>query len=118
MKFTYVTKLATLSTLSVLFAGCVSVETKREAFPRMYDDDSKPLSIVVVPAINKTTAADAGDLVNVTLTQPIADSGYYVLPIAIVSEIFSREGIVAGEQLLNAPMSIFRNNFGSLRIRF
>ena len=60
-------------------AGCASVETKREAFPLMYDENYKPLSILVAPAINKSTAADAGELINVTLTQPLADNGFYVL---------------------------------------
>jgi hypothetical protein len=102
----------------VLLVGCASFQTKREAYPLMYSSDSKPLSIVVVPAINKTTAADAADLVNVTLTQPIADNGYYVLPIAVVSEIFKNEGIVAGEQLMSAPMSVFKNNFGADAVLF
>lgn len=103
---------------SIFLAGCASVETKQQAFPSMYDENIKPLTIVVAPAINKTTAADAAELINVTLTQPIADNGYYVLPIAIVSEIFSREGVVAGEQLLGAPMSVFKNNFGADAVLF
>jgi hypothetical protein len=102
----------------VVLAGCASVETKREAFPRMYDADQKPLTIVVVPAINKTTASDAPELINATLTQPLADHGYYVLPIAITSEIFNREGIVAGEQLLSAPMSVFKRSFGADAVLF
>jgi len=101
-----------------ILSGCASVETKFEAFPKMYDENQKPLSIVVVPSINKTTAADAAELINSTLTQPFADNGYYVLPIAISSEIFKREGVVAGEQLINAPMSVFKNNFGADAVLF
>lgn len=101
-----------------LFAGCASVETKSEAFPLMYDSSYKPLSVLVAPAINKSTAADAGELINVTLTQPLADNGYYILPIAIASEVFKAEGIVAGEQLLAAPMSVFKNNFGADAVLF
>ena len=101
-----------------ILSGCASVETKLEAFPKMYDENQKPLSIVVVPSINKTTAADAAELINSTLTQPFADNGYYVLPIAISSEIFKREGVVAGEQLINAPMSVFKNNFGADAVLF
>lgn len=101
-----------------LFAGCASVETKKEAFPLMYESNYKPLSVLVAPAINKSTAADAGELINVTLTQPLADNGYYILPIAIASEVFKAEGIVAGEQLLAAPMSVFKNNFGADAVLF
>jgi len=112
-------KLLVVSVLALLIvSGCASVETKLEAFPKMYDVNQKPLSIVVIPSINKTTAADAAELINATLTQPFADQGYYVLPIAISSEIFKREGIVAGEQLLNAPMSVFKKNFGADAVLF
>jgi hypothetical protein len=112
-------KFFSVAAIAVFFlSGCASIETKMEAFPKMYDENSKPLSIVVVPSINKTTAADAAELINATLTQPFADSGYYVLPIAISSEIFRREGVVAGEQLLSAPMSIFKDNFGADAVLF
>ncbi|MDB0050894.1 DUF799 domain-containing protein [Pseudomonadales bacterium] len=103
--------------VAIFATGCTGVQTESEAYPRMYNGE-RPLSIVVVPAINKTTAADAGDLMNVTLTQPLADNGYYVLPIAIASEIFKKEGIVAGEQLLGVPTSIFRNGFGADAVLF
>ena len=67
-----------------LLQGCVGLETKQEAFPLMYPPHEKPVSMVVVPAINKSTAADAAELINSTLTMPFADNGYYVLPISIV----------------------------------
>lgn len=111
-------KVVLAAVIFAALAGCASVETKREAFPLMYDENYKPLSILVAPAINKSTAADAGELINVTLTQPLADNGFYVLPIAIVSEIFQAEGIVAGEQLLAAPMSVFSENFGADAVLF
>jgi hypothetical protein len=111
-------KVVLAAVIFAALAGCASVETKREAFPLMYDEDYKPLSILVAPAINKSTAADAGELINVTLTQPLADNGFYVVPIAIVSEIFQSEGIVAGEQLLAAPMSVFSENFGADAVLF
>jgi len=85
--------------------GCAEIETKSEAYPKMYSESEKPLSILVLPAVNKSTAADAGDLLNSTLTIPFADNGYYVMPISIVSDIFKREGIVEGAQLLGLPLT-------------
>jgi hypothetical protein len=38
--------------------------------------DKKPLSILVVPAINESTAADAADLLNVTVAQLFTNQGY------------------------------------------
>jgi len=108
MKF----RLLMLASLMLIIVGCAEIETKQDAFPKMYSAE-KPLSILVLPAINKSTAADAGDLLNSTLTIPFADNGYYIMPISIVSDIFKREGIVEGAQLAGLPSSIFRANFGA-----
>ena len=89
------------------------METKQEAYPSMYDLGLKPVSIVVVPAINRTTAADAGDLITATLPQPFADNGYYVLPLPIVHKIFQEEGVVDGRQMIDVPATTFRNAFGA-----
>lgn len=97
----------------LLLQGCISMETKKEAFPMMYPPYEQPISMVVVPAINKSTAADASELINSTLTMPFADNGYYILPISIVSEIFAKEGILEGSQIIGLPASVFKNNFGA-----
>lgn len=99
--------------------GCSSVQmgTKRDAYPLMYTD-KKPISMLVVPAINESTAADAGDLLNVTVAQPFADHGYYVFPIPIVAEIFKREGIIEGTQVKGLPTSVFKKNFGADSVLF
>ncbi len=106
-------QLALLMSVIFFMVGCAEIETKSEAYPKMYSESEKPLSILVLPAVNKSTAADAGDLLNSTLTIPFADNGYYVMPISIVSDIFKREGIVEGAQLLGLPSSVFRSNFGA-----
>jgi len=80
--------------------------------------EKKPLTILVVPAINESTAADAGDLLNVTVTQPFTNHGYYVLPMPIVASIFKNEGILEGTQLKGLPTEIFKNNFGADAVLF
>ncbi len=99
--------------LMILVTACAEIQTKGEAFPKMYSETEKPVSILVVPAINKSTAADAATLVNSTLTVPFVDNGYYVLPISIVSDIFEREGIVEGTQIKGLPLEVFKSNFGA-----
>ena len=99
--------------LIFLVTACAEVQTKGEAFPKMYSESEKPVSIVVVPAINKSTAADAANLVNSTLTIPFADNGYYVLPVSIVSDIFRREGLIEGSQLQGIPLSMFKTSIGA-----
>jgi hypothetical protein len=101
--------------LAIAISGCSTVETmgtKRDAYPAMYGPN-KPVSIVVVPAINESTAAEAGDLLNVTVAQPFDNHGYYVLPMPIVADIFRREGILEGTQVKGIPASVFKKNFGA-----
>lgn len=108
-------RITLLSLLALLFLlqGCTGLETKKEGFPMMYPPYEQPVSMVIVPAINKSTAADAAELMNSTLTMPFADNGYYVLPISIVSNIFAREGIIEGSQIVGLPASVFKSNFGA-----
>jgi len=105
--------------ISIIFigVGCATVETKNEAFPKMYGE-SRPDSILVLPAVNKSTAADATDFINSTLTQPLADAGYYVFPLPLSAMIFNREGILDGTQLMGMPKAVFKKNFGADSVLF
>jgi len=102
-----------------LMTGCATtpIGTRAEAFPSMYSE-KKPTSMLVVPVINNSTAADAGDLLNVTVAQPFVDHGYYVFPVPVVAEIFQREGVIEGAQARSLPMGLFRKNFGADSVLF
>lgn len=109
-----------LSAVALLgLAGCSSVQmgTKRDAYPLMYTDQ-KPVSMLVVPAINESTAANAGDLLNVTVAQPFANHGYYVFPVPVVADIFKREGILEGTQVKGLPAALFKKSFGADSVLF
>ena len=112
-------KLIIILTTLALFAGCASNQwqTKIQAFPAMYDE-RQPLTIVVVPAINNTTAANASNYFNVTITEPISNKGYYPMPVEIVRDIFLKEGIVDSNMIKGMPTSIFKQNFGSDAVLF
>ena len=104
--------------LAVSFlSGCVEMGTKQDAFPSMYGPQ-KPVTILVVPAINESTAADAGDLLNVTVSQPFTNMGYYVVPMPIVADIFRNEGIIEGTQIKGLPTEVFKKNFGADAVLF
>lgn len=112
-------KLLITALVLVSLTACSGVKmgTKRDAYPHMYTA-KKPISLLIAPAINESTAADAGDLLNVTVAQPFANHGYYVLPIPIVAEIFKREGILEGLQVKGLPAGIFKKNFGADSVLF
>jgi hypothetical protein len=111
-------RLLLLALMATTLSGCMAVTgTKQDAFPAMYTD-RKPVSMLILPAINESTAANAPDLLNVTVTQPFANNGYYVMPVSIVSDIFKREGIIEGSQIKGLPTSIFKTNFGADSVMF
>lgn len=110
-------RVISVSLIIVFLSGCAEMGTKQDAYPSMYTD-RKPVSMLIVPAINESTAADAGDLLNVTVTQPFSNHGYYVMPMPIVADIFRREGILDGTQVKGLPTSIFKKNFGADSVLF
>ena len=54
---TTLTLLGLIVTVGFMLACGPKLTTKKESFPNIYDE--KPLSILVLPPINMTTAADA-----------------------------------------------------------
>jgi len=111
--------LITLALLGSILGGCATPTqylSKQDAFPAMYAQ--KPTSILVVPAINDSTAADAGDYYSATIAPYLSYSGYYVLPIEITTEILRSEGIQDGHQLLGVPAEKFGALFGADAVLF
>ncbi len=95
----------------LLTTGCVSRITKSDAFPDMYQE--RPLSILALPPINATTAADAKEYYSTTLAEPLSYMGYYILPIEVVASIMQQEGAYDTETLLQVPPQKFREYFGA-----
>jgi len=101
----------------LVMVGCKSTGvTKGEAYPNLYLE--KPQSILVVPVINRTTAADAPDLYATTIVQPLAEAGYYVFSIPFINEYFGQEGIVDGQQLEGVAPQRFNTLFGADSVLF
>jgi len=94
---------------AVLLTGC--------AAPAPYDytalRQAKPRSIVVLPPLNQTpeVTAPAGVLSSATL--PLAESGYYVLPVAVTDETFRENGIISAQDAQELPLDKLREIFGA-----
>lgn len=91
--------------------SCTKYVTKEEFAPKMYSE--KPLSVLVLPPINNSTAADAKDYYTTTVAEPLTNSGYYVCPIEIVNDILQQEGLYDTETMMNVPVEKFREYFGA-----
>lgn len=97
--------------LILLLSGCAPSTTKGNAYPEMYNE--KPVAILVVPAINHTTAADAPILYESTINEPLSNAGFYVLPIEVTDRFLRNEGLSDGEALKDIPPQKFAEPFGA-----
>jgi len=77
----------------------------------MYDE--RPMSILVLPPINESTAAEATEYYSTTIAEPLSLKGYYVLPLEVVFELLRQEGLFDAEMLLRVQPSKFREYFGA-----
>ncbi len=105
---------------TLLFAlflmSCGKVLTKSDAFPKMYDE--KPISILVLPPINESTAAEAKEFYLTTIAEPLSQTGYYVYPIEVVSDILNSEGLYDTEILDESAIPKFKEYFDADAVLF
>ena len=101
----------------LLLSACApKMSTKLAEFPMMYEE--RPASILILPPINESTAADAKEYYSTTIQEPLAFAGYYTFPYPITSEILKMEGIYDTELLVNLPLSKFKEYFGADAVLF
>lgn len=96
--------------LSLLaLAGC--------ATPQSYDysafRESKPRSILVLPPQNHTTDIKATNGLYAQVTMPLAESGYYVYPVAVVNETFRQNGVQQPAEIQALPAKKLQQIFGA-----
>lgn len=105
--------IAVLPVVAGLFglAGCTQYITKEEFAPKMYSDH--PASILVLPPINKSTAADAKEYYTTTVAEPLTNAGYYVFPMEVVYDILQQEGLFDTESMEHVPPQKFKEFLGA-----
>lgn len=97
--------------------GCApKAITKGEEFPLMYEET--PLTILIMPPMNESTAADAKEYYATTVQEILSHWGYYVFPYEITADILKMEGIYDAELVRNIPTSKFREYFGADAVLF
>jgi hypothetical protein len=83
--------------------------TKSTAYKGMYDE--QPLSVLVMPPINRSTNIEAKEFFHATLNVPIANAGYYVIPPFLSMEILKRESAYDSELFLTQSLKKFNEVF-------
>ena len=85
---------------AALFTGCVTVE------PYDYSalKQSAPRSILVLPPVNESLEEAGTYGYFTTVTQPLAELGYYVFPIGLVDEFLKANGLPTPHEMHQAPL--------------
>ncbi|EKC2495405.1 DUF799 domain-containing protein [Salmonella enterica] len=99
----------TLASLLVL-SGCAG---KKQLTDYSAFRESKPHSILVLPPKNQSPEVDASHSFLSTVTMPLAESGYYVFPVAVVEETFKQNGVTSPDDIHSVPLKKLHDIFGA-----
>jgi len=73
----------------------------------------QPRSILVLPPVNQSTDIRGTYGYLSTVTEPLAEMGYYVFPVAIVDQFLKDNGLPGPGEMQQAPLQKFAEIFGA-----
>ena len=101
-----------LVVIVAVLSGCAS-----PVKPTPYDYSafraSRPASILVLPPINNTPDIAASYSVLSHTTRPLAEAGYYVLPVTVVVDAFKENGVTDATEIHATEAAKLRSIFGA-----
>lgn len=99
--------------VALLVTGCAAA--KKDYGPYYAHE---PRSIVVVPALNETTALDAQSVYMTTVSRPLAERGFYVFPVFLTDLLLRDLGLPEAGLVHQLPVERFREHFGADAVLF
>ena len=72
-----------------------------------------PRSILVLPPLNESTAIEGTYSYLSTVTEPLAEMGYYVFPVAVLDHFFKENGMPTAGEMHQAPLHKIREIVGA-----
>ncbi len=96
-----------------LLAGCAA---KKMDYSTYFAHE--PRSILVVPAMNETTAVDAQAVFMTTVSQPLAERGFYVFPVYLTEALLRDLGLPEAGLVQQLPPERFFEHFGADAVLF
>ena len=95
---------------ATLLTGCAA---NRQQVDYSAFRESRPASILVLPPLNETLEVQASNAVLAQATLPLAESGYYVVPVAVMTETFRQNGLTTPTDIQNLPAKKLHDIFGA-----
>lgn len=110
MNITSRMRMALMVPFIVLLTACAAPKTPYDytAFKL-----SRPKSIVVLPPVNETPEVKATMGVMTSTIYPLAEAGYYVMPVSVVAETFRQNGMTQPEDIHAIPFTKLHEIFGA-----
>lgn len=96
--------------LALLASGCA---TKQKPYDYAEFKAARPASILVLPPMNSSSEVIAPYGMLAQATQPLAESGYYVIPVSLASETFKQNGLANAADIHEVPVKKLREIFGA-----
>lgn len=100
----------------LLLSACSPQISRLTAYEKLYEE--KPVSIMIMPPINKSTKVDAKMSFYNTLAIPLADNGYYAYPQYISMQVMKDQSAYDAELLIDKSMSIVNQTLGADAVLF
>lgn len=103
-------KLLSVLSIVALLSACAPTVSRPDyaAFKK-----SQPRAILVLPPVNETSDVAATYGMLSQMTQPLAEAGYYVVPVAVMDETFKQNGLTNAEEIQGVPATKLREIFGA-----
>lgn len=103
-------RLAGAFVIAVLLTACATP-------PQPYDytafKQSRPTSMLVLPPVNESPDVKGTYAVLSQATLPLAEAGYYVLPVSLVDETFKQNGLTEPSEIHAVSAQKLREIFGA-----
>lgn len=90
--------------------------TRGSQYPGMYEE--QPVTLLIMPPINNSSSVEAKELLYTSISRPIVDAGYYVIPPFMSMDILQRESAYDAEMFAEGPLEAFGRFFGADAVVF
>lgn len=109
MRIARLLKCAATLAVSAWLTGCATPQAKDYSALRA----AKPASILVLPPVNEAPEVQASASVLSQTTLPLAEAGYYVMPVTLMSETFRQNGLEIANDIQAVAPAKLKEIFGS-----
>jgi hypothetical protein len=94
---------------AMLLGGCATIPPKDYTLYRQ----SNPRSILVLPPVNESNEIIAPYSMLTTVTRPLSELGYYVIPVVLADHLLKENGMGLPAEMHQAPLEKLHSVFGA-----